>query len=89
MIRSLRGILILETILASAGVLVVSGAVLYFLVRSVLVSQFDRSLRDVALPISSCVEQTPGMMLLEFEGVDLREFASGVNPTPVSRRVLR
>jgi len=76
-IRSLRGLLLVETILASTAVLVVSGAVLYYLVRSALVTQLDRSLLDLAISASAGVEQAPGRMLLELEDLALREFASG------------
>ena len=78
--RSLRGVLVLETIFASASIVFVSAVLLYFLVESVLVEQFDRSLLDNLLPIAASVEQESGKIELDLENVDLREFQRSDRP---------
>ncbi len=73
MIRSLRGILLFEIILAIASVVTVSGVVLYLLVESVLIAQFDRSLADTSVPIAISMEQDCDKVDLNLSVLDLRE----------------
>lgn len=73
MIRSLRGILLLESILVSVAIVFVSGVAFYFLVRGVLVEQFDRSLIDYVLPLAASMEQKQDVVEADFNATDRRE----------------
>ena len=72
--RSLRRNLILGTTIGSAVVLLAAGVLLYVLVRTGLVDQFDRGLVDKARLLASTVEQKRGRIDLDFDELDMREF---------------
>ncbi|MCK4625720.1 MAG: sensor histidine kinase N-terminal domain-containing protein [Phycisphaerae bacterium] len=74
MTRSLRRTLILGTMGGITVVLLAAGTLIYVLVRSNLVEQFDRSLADKARMLASTVEQESKKIELEFEEYDLGEF---------------
>ncbi len=72
--RSLQAKLVTGTAVGTAVVLLAAGLVVYFLVRSRLVEQFDRSLVGRATLLASAVEQEDGEVDLEFDEFDLSEF---------------
>ena len=72
--RSLRTTLILGTTIGIALVLLGAGALLYMLVRSGLVNQFDHALIEKAKLLASMVEQESGKTELDFDELDMGEF---------------
>lgn len=55
--RSLRGRLLLGTVLATAAVFVVAGAILYAMLRNALIAEFDIALTARAQALANLVEQ--------------------------------
>jgi two-component system sensor histidine kinase QseC len=72
--RSLSTTLILGTIIGTAAVLLTVGLLVYVLVRTDLVEQFDHALVDKALLLASTVELEEGELDLQFSEFDMREF---------------
>lgn len=79
--RSLHAALFLWTATGLGAVVCVVGVLLYLLLGSVLVDQFDRSLLDKVLPLAAGVEQNPEAITLEFDDVDMREFERDERPS--------
>ena len=78
--RSLRTRLILSTTLATAGVFLAAGVLLYLLVRDGLVAQFDRALLDKARLLASATEWEGGELDLNFDEFDMHEFQTPDRP---------
>ena len=79
--RSLRTKLVASTAVGAAIVLVASGVALYALVRDGLVAQFDDAMLDKARLLASSVEVEGGEVDLEFDELDMAEFAAGGRPS--------
>ncbi|MFO8013737.1 MAG: ATP-binding protein [Phycisphaerae bacterium] len=79
--RSLRTKLVASTAVGAAVVLVVAGLALYLLVRDGLVAQFDDAMLDKARLLASSVEVEHGKVDLEFDELDMGEFAAGERPS--------
>jgi len=78
--RSLRTRLVASTAVGAAVVLVAAGAALYLLVRDGLVAQFDEAMLDKARLLASATEFEGGKVDLEFDELDMGEFAAGGRP---------
>jgi two-component system sensor histidine kinase QseC len=66
--------LVLGTTIGAAIVLLAAGTVLYWLVRTSLLEQFDLSLIDKARLLAAAVEEKAGRIDAEFDPFELREF---------------
>lgn len=79
--RSIHRTLVTGTILGTAVVLVAAGVLLYSLVRSSLIAQFDRGLEDRARLLASSVEvEDDGAIEVEFDELDMHEFTRDARP---------
>ena len=78
--HSLRRRLIVGTTVGTAIVLAAAGVLLYSLVRAGLLRQFERSMIDKARLLASTVEVEFGVVDLEFEKLDMREFEGADGP---------
>jgi two-component system heavy metal sensor histidine kinase CusS len=79
-IRSLRAVLLLWTTAGICSVVLLVGVILFFMLRSVLFEEFDRSLLESALALATCVEQENEEVLLELVGPDMHEFERAKRP---------
>jgi len=75
--RSLGTRLVASTAVGTAVVLVAAGVALYLLVRDGLLDQFDRAMLDKARLLASAVEVDKGKIDLEFDELEMAEFAPG------------
>jgi two-component system sensor histidine kinase QseC len=78
--RSLRTKLVARTAVGAAVVLVASGVVLYLLVRDGLLARFDEAMLDKARLLASATESEDGQVDLEFDDLDMGEFAAAGRP---------
>ena len=78
--RSLRTRLVASTVVGAALVLVAAGVALYLLVRDGLVARFDVAMRDKACLLASATEFEGGEVDLEFDDLDMGEFAAAGRP---------
>jgi two-component system sensor histidine kinase QseC len=85
--RSLRTKLVASTAVGAAVVLVAAGLALYFLVRDGLVAQFDEAMLDKARLLASAVEVEGDEVDLEYDELDMGEFAVGERPSYLQVRL--
>jgi two-component system, OmpR family, heavy metal sensor histidine kinase CusS len=80
MMRSLQSRLVIGTAVGTTVVLLVSGALLYVLVRSWLLGEFNRALADKARTLGTLVEQHVDGLRVEFDNDDMPEFRGRAKP---------
>jgi len=72
--RTLRSRLLLGTAIATSGVLLAAGVLLYALIHGALWNEFDESLAAKARSLAGMVEQERDGLELEFDEADLPEY---------------
>lgn len=74
---SIRTSLLLGTVVCLIVVIAVAGITLHRAVRSTLMRQFDRAMEDKARLLASMVDREFGVIEVEFDDLDMREFEPG------------
>ena len=78
--RSIQGRLLLSTVVGTGLIFTLCGFLLYFLVRSALLTEFDTALAAQARTLATLVEEDEGQIGLELESHALPEFSRAARP---------